>query len=238
MKEKIYTIPINETFDALLEDPSCGCPLCTLYRYLENIEVEEILGGAMMVPEIRQKTNEMGFCRTHYDMLYESGGKLALGLILETHLEELKNGLKNSFSLGAPGQKQQKRLAELEGSCYICNRIGAPFARMVENTVLLWQDEREFRDKFAKTPYFCLPHYKALLDCAKSTLPKKVFSDFYDAISAIENTYLESLRDDVSWFCKKFDYRYSDEPWGNAKDSLERSVRFLGADLHRIDKKK
>ena len=38
---------------------------------------------------------------------------------------------------------------------------------------------------------------------------------------------LESLKEDVSWFCKKFDYRYDQEPWGDAKDAVERSIDFL-----------
>ena len=238
MKEKIYTIPINETFDALMEDSSCGCPLCSLYRHLENIEVETILGSAMMVPEIRQKTNQQGFCRIHYDMMVANGGKLALGLILERHLETLKGELKNRFCLGSPGQKQEKRVRELSESCYICRRVHEPFSRMLENTVLLWQDEREFRKKFEQTPYFCMEHYRALVETARRELPKKVFADFYEAISEIENRYLSELKEDVSWFCKKFDYRYDQEPWGNAKDSIERSIRFLGSDLHHADKKK
>ncbi len=238
MKEKIYTIPINETFDAVADHSSCECPLCMLYRRLENIEVETILGGAMMVPEIRRQTNEQGFCRTHYDMMMENGGRLALGLILESHLEELQGDLKESFHIGTPGQKQEKRIRDLEQSCYICKRVNEPFERMLENTVLLWNDEREFREKFAKTPCFCIKHYRALIEVARRELNKKTFPDFYRAVSEIENRYLASLKDDVSWFCKKFDYRYDKEPWGNAKDALERSIRFLGADLHHADNKK
>ena len=34
-------------------------------------------------------------------------------------------------------------------------------------------------------------------------------------------------QDDVSHFCRKFDYRFQKEPWGNARDAVERSIRFL-----------
>ena len=44
--------------------------------------------------------------------------------------------------------------------------------------------------------------------------------------------YLETLQTDVSWFCRKFDYRYQDEPWNNSKDAVERTIRFLRSDLH------
>ena len=41
------------------------------------------------------------------------------------------------------------------------------------------------------------------------------------------------LTSSVSWFCKKFDYRYADEPWKNSKDSVERAMAFLRCDIHR-----
>jgi hypothetical protein len=49
--------------------------------------------------------------------------------------------------------------------------------------------------------------------------------------------YMKELNDDISWFCKKFDYRYDQEPWYNSKDAVERSIRFLRGDLHKEPKK-
>ena len=51
------------------------------------------------------------------------------------------------------------------------------------------------------------------------------------------NTYFDSLREDVSWFCKKFDYRYDKEPWGNAKDAVERAIKFTSGDMHKGETK-
>ena len=39
--------------------------------------------------------------------------------------------------------------------------------------------------------------------------------------------YIDELTGDVSWFCKKFDYRYDEEPWYNSRDSVQRAVKFL-----------
>ena len=44
--------------------------------------------------------------------------------------------------------------------------------------------------------------------------------------------YLAELQKDVSWFCKKFDYRYDEEPWYNSKDAVERAFKFLRSDIH------
>ena len=43
MREKIYTIPVNEAFD--LAD---GCPVCRLYKKLEENELEIILGASQI----------------------------------------------------------------------------------------------------------------------------------------------------------------------------------------------
>ena len=59
-------------------------------------------------------------------------------------------------------------------------------------------------------------------------MPKKLYADFYDEAHEIEKKYLTELKGDVSWFCKKFDYRYDEEPWYNSKDSVKRAITFLG----------
>ena len=98
---------------------------------------------------------------------------------------------------------------------------------MISTVLLLWQSDLEFRRKLKEQPYFCLPHYSRLLDLAKKKLSKKEFSDFYSDMSQPQMKYLDSLYEDVSHFCRKFDYRYEDEPWGNSKDSVERTIKFL-----------
>ena len=54
MAEKLYTIPINEVFDASAADAGCGCPFCALFNRLEDTEVDTILGASMMEEDIRK----------------------------------------------------------------------------------------------------------------------------------------------------------------------------------------
>ena len=72
-----------------------------------------------------------------------------------------------------------------------------------------------------------------MLDKTTGRLQKKKSAAFAKDCSEIVNKYLAELKDDISWFCKKFDYRYDNEPWGNSKDSVERARKFLCADLHK-----
>jgi hypothetical protein len=107
---------------------------------------------------------------------------------------------------------------------------------MVETAVLLWNTDPDFPKKLEAQPYFCLPHYKKFLQYGQSKLPKKKVQEFAKQVEGIEERYLEELKEDVSWFCKKFDYRYGEEPWYNSKDSVERSIKFLRSDLHKPQK--
>ena len=77
-----------------------------------------------------------------------------------------------------------------------------------------------------------------LCSMREKRLNKKVLKDFVKDCEGIQNTYIETLKEDVSWFCKKFDYRYNEEPWYNSKDSVERSMKFLRSDIHKQEKGK
>lgn len=234
--EQIYTIPVHEAFEASAADRTCGCPMCALYRKLEENELDQILGASMMEPNTRIETNKEGFCRTHYDMMFVRKNRLGMALTLESHLAELKRDLKAgvlSSLAGKPGEKPRKRIEALEKSCYVCRKIAFHFTHMVQTVLILFEEEETFPDLVKKQPYFCLPHYRLLLDAAGEQLPKKKSAEFAGILAGVEDAYLDELSADVSWFCKKFDYRFEDEPWGNSKDSVERAIRFLRSDLHR-----
>ena len=159
MLEKIYTIPVNEAIDAVIQNPAEGCPFCRLYRKLENDETEIILGASMMEPDVRIKTNEQGFCGRHFDMMFERNNRLGLALILESHLAQVREACEPGGLFGMKTQKIPEKLGRLEKSCYVCGRIEHSFGKMVENTVYLYETESDFRKKMSALPYICLPHY-------------------------------------------------------------------------------
>lgn len=98
---------------------------------------------------------------------------------------------------------------------------------MVETTALLYGREPEFRKLFNEQRMFCLPHFRALLVKGREILDKKRYEDFVRDAFAVVSGYAKELGGDVSWFCKKFDYRYEKEDWKNSKDAVERALDFL-----------
>lgn len=229
--EQIYTIPVNEAFDASLADHTLGCPICALYHKLEENELDLILGASMMEPDIRIRTNLEGFCQDHFTKMAARRNRLPLALMLESHLASVRELVQDGI-LGTPGEKVARRVSDLEHSCYLCSRIDSSLTRMIDTVVYLWHSDPTFQTKLEGQSRFCLPHFRMLTEAGRVKLPKKTYPIYYKAVKGVMERYLEKLNGDISWFCKKFDYRYDSEPWYDAKDSIERTIAFLCAQDH------
>ena len=87
--ETLYTIPVNMAFEECADSGDKCCPFCRLYSDLEDTELEYILGASMMEPDVRVKTNEMGFCSQHFNMMLGRKNRLPFALMMESHLMEI-----------------------------------------------------------------------------------------------------------------------------------------------------
>ena len=144
--------------------------------------------------------------------------------------EQLEKELRPSVLgnlVGQKGAKTDRRLKKLESSCYLCGRIESQFSRMIATCVYLYGTDSAFRKKLVASPMLCLPHAKRLLEEGSAKLQKKYYSDFFDGVYTVAENYMKGLRSDVSAFCRSFDYRYQEENVGSAKDSVERTIRYL-----------
>lgn len=224
--EKIYTIPVNEAFDH-----TDACPFCRMKRELDEKEVDLILGASMMEPDVRIQTNAKGFCGEHYEAMWRAQKRLPLALILESHLEEIRKACRTPrLSIKEKTGVVAHHAESFADGCYICDRVEFHLAHMFETACLLWESDGAFRKKFATQDHFCLPCYVRLLKTAMRFLAKKTLPEFLDAAQTVEQKYLDNLKSDVSQFCRKFDYRYQKEPWGTARDAVERAIRFLSGE--------
>ena len=229
--EQIYTIPVNEAFDDSRDNPECGCPICTLFKRQQENELEIILGASMMEPTIRVETNRRGFCSEHYGMMLRRKNRLGMALMLESHLDELRDELFPRGLAAIGGQaRAERRMQELECSCYVCSRIEFALSRMIETAVLLWERDYDFRRKLAAQPHFCLPHYRRLVSYGAKRLGKRDRADFLAEMQRIELAAYDALREDIKEFCRGFDYRAAEAPPSEgSKTSVDRTVRFLSA---------
>ncbi|MCX7748276.1 MAG: DUF6062 family protein [Clostridia bacterium] len=249
MKEKIYTIPVTEAFNT-----DCECPLCILEKKLEDEYVDYVMGPSLMEPDGRQETNEKGFCRRHFEIIYNrQTNRLGLGLVIDTHLVHQNVSLKKIYENKTEGIKKDagisalksisnklsskqtethkfvdefiSELTRLEGKCAVCSKLQYTMDRYIEVVLYLWFKEQEFKALFDSKKGFCLKHLKSLLEGTKKYLSVKETAVFLESLMNMQFQNMDRIQEEVNWFTKKFDYRYNDAPWGNSKDSVLRSIQ-------------
>lgn len=237
MKENIYTIPLMDAFKADDE-----CPFCFLERMLEQQSIAFILGSAYMEDDVRMETDEAGFCRHHYKMMYDYGNRQGNALILSTHFHKLNEELKAQIEKFKPkktllGQKFKKELPAVPqttigewaeqkiDSCYVCNHLKASYPRYMDTFFDLYKKNPEFEALLKGSKGFCLLHFKDVAEAAQTKLSKARQEAFYNLIFQLMQDNFKRLEEEILWFTDKFDYRNKDKEWGNAKDSIQRCMQ-------------
>ena len=231
MAETVYTIPINAAFD--LHD---GCPLCRMRDKLEEQTLDYTLGAAMMEPDVRISMNHAGFCRSHLQALRQRKNRLALALILESHLDELlktmeqpSSGTKRGlFSKKADGADAADDLSRFSASCFVCERISGTEKRYAANTAWLWETDKAFREKVKAQSFLCLSHSALLLRAAKATLRPENYRSLYETLTELLQKHVSALRQDVTAFTVSFDHRNAGIPLTEeARTAVDRSLEWL-----------
>ncbi len=237
MKEKLYTIPLN---DALNADDEC--PFCFIERKLEQDLLDFVLGSgsSYMESDIREKTDAAGFCRMHYQKMFQYGNTLGNAWILKTHykkrIQELETAIRKFFPVkpsisdklkGRSGAQNSMTawVQEKESSCYICSQYRDTYARYLDTFFYLYKNDAEFKVKLENSKGFCLPHFGDLCEGAQTRLNEKQQAVFYPLLFDLMKKNLERIGEDVSWMVEKFDYRNKDADWKNSKDAIQRGMQ-------------
>ncbi len=241
MKEKLYTIPLN---DAVNENDEC--PFCFIERKLERDALDFTLGSSSsyMEGDIRAQTDAAGFCAKHTKKMFDYGNTLGNALILKTHYQKLHKEMNEQFKNFVPEKssflsKFRKNTdnaaanaihawtASKDDSCFICNTINQTFERYIETFFYLYKHDSAFREKILAGKGFCLHHFGDLCSGADRYLNEKEKADFYPAIFDLMDRNFSRMEEDLTWLIDKFDYRNKDADWKNSKDALQRGMQKL-----------
>ncbi|MGI6334781.1 MAG: DUF6062 family protein [Saccharofermentanales bacterium] len=246
MKEKIYTIPVNDAYAT----PG-PCPLCNLEADMNQKLVDYYLGPALMEPDVRISTNNKGFCQSHLDELYDrEDNRLGLGLTLHTHIDHVIGQINPLLSASAPTAKSRflggrqkdfrKAITDLAGlieqradSCVICDRLDYTMDRYIDVIFYQYFVDSTFKNRFDNGDGYCLRHLALLLRGAARHLNQNQASELLQSLATMQNRSMEALRDDVEWFTLKFDYRNHHKDWKNSKDALPRAIAKLSGSRKR-----
>lgn len=249
MKEKIYTIPVNEAYDK-----ECECPLCELEKQLEREGVSYALGAAMMEPDYRVASNEKGYCNHHFKMMFEIPKKLPLALVLDTHLEEIRKKLekfdkqvsslekdKAGLFKKSSADKTAAEIADILGAtekqCMVCEKMNKTMEKFIDVLLYMWAADDEFKAKFDRSKGVCLKHFKMLTENVTKSLKPDKQGPFLAALIKKQSAELKRIQDDVHKFTLSFDYRNKDMELGTAADAPIRTIEKISGYINNeVDK--
>lgn len=230
MKQDICTIPVNEIFD--VKD---GCPICRMRGELEKRSLEFIMGAAMMEPDVRHETNRLGFCPDHFSKMLKMGNRLSLALMLESHLmkidEDVFEHCKQTVLRGPAksAEESSRNASSIFKSCYVCDNLNRSMDQEMGTFFKMWTKNPEFRLNVATQPFYCLNDYAYLIEKGQKLLDKKRFPEFYDAMTKVTRAGLKTLTQDMTAFCKLYDFHNSGADAGSLRDSVKHAISFLTA---------
>lgn len=216
MKIHIETALIVEAFEKNGE-----CPLCDIRRVVNERVLHVYANEGVMEDDTRARVNRMGFCPTHFQELLEADNKLGIALQSGTRLATLQKKLKLPKNPKEAAKLADMIDAELS-TCAVCGIVEEHMTRYTQTIASMYAKETFIRDAIHNGKGFCLTHFAALLRAATHAGGEK--PQFLAALYDAEERNLARLSEELQGFCDKFDYRYSDRPWGNSKDSVVRTI--------------
>lgn len=239
MKEKLYTIPLNDAVNADDE-----CPFCFIEREVEQDLLDFVLGSgsSYMESDVREITDRTGFCRMHFKKMFDYGNTLGNGWILKTHYVQINKELDKQVRMFAPGKvslmnKMKKNaettnsmanwVKERENSCYICNSFAATYQRYLDTFFFMYKKDDEMTKMLKKSKGMCLYHFGDICAEADKQLNDKQKETFYPLLFELMQTNMKRVGEDVAWLVEKFDYRNKDADWKNSKDAIQRGMQKL-----------
>ncbi len=241
MKYELETIPVWDAFKS-----ECECPICKLNDKAEETYVKFFLGNSVMNPEMRVKVNKRGYCPDHFQKLLQKRSPHYLGLMTHTHFKEYREELIKKFktlnkvadtaSKKMKTPLKDKKLNEAietlnnlittkDEECMICDRIEYTMKRYTFTIVYLWKKNPEFREYFAKSKGFCLPHQTLISTMATEILSGVEAGDFIKELIEVQEINLQRLEEEILYFTQKFSQENDDKPWNGTKDAHYRLIQ-------------
>lgn len=230
IKYQLETIPV---WDGITSNSECF--LCDLIQQAQEDSLKFYLGASVMNPETRIKVNNIGFCPSHTAMLVQSGSPNAMAVLWESHFAQTRTELEKTFSELSNTHNPKKTIAKLsrtiesrvedpQGSCLICKRMEDRLNRYCFTIAYLWGQEKSFREAFAKSNGFCLPHMTRILELSLEALDVKQQKEFAKAMSELQTKNLERVAHDLWYMTEHYKSKNLNKPWNGCEDAQKRAV--------------
>lgn len=230
MKDHLETAPVWEAVRQRRQ-----CPFCALRTMIEKQSVERFLGGAVMEPDIRIRTNAAGFCSSHHRMLMEQKDYHGYALMMDTRLKEAGGQAAPILSALAKGglfggrntDKAARKLREITSRCLVCESMRDHVRAYRETFFRLYREDGAFRAAFAAGHGVCLPDLPELLEEAGRRLSGDQQRGFLEALSKTALDSFSVAQEDLNALCSSFHVGSEHKNNPRCRGALERAVNLL-----------
>ena len=239
MKEKIYTIPINEAFEQ-----EGFCPFCYIRKKLEREALEYTLGPAMMEPDFRIYTNERGFCRKHMRDLHGLKNALSLALVIDTHLDNVDSVFEDALKPEKKSLFKKEKckkdifaeaLKKVTDSCAVCEKVEKVLTDYIGTFVFMLKTEADFLEKVLNSDGFCIEHFALVAEVAADKLSNSDYEKLFIPIIRKQKDRIEKYHLDIKTFEESFDYRNAGKKPDIPRDTLLKTGFLLNGEFETKD---
>lgn len=230
MKEHLETAPL---WDAVRQKEYC--PFCYLRNMIETQSVQRFLGGSVMEPDIRLKTNAAGFCSRHHRMLMAQKDYHGYALMMQTRFREAAaqaapalKGIRGGGLFGNRGtDKAAAQLRRITSRCLVCESMSSHVDAYRDTFFRMYAKEAAFRAAFADGCGVCLDDLPDVLtDCGRKLTGERQ-RDFLEVLSRTVGQALETAQTDLDALCSSFHVGSEHKNNPRCKSALERAVNLL-----------
>jgi len=203
------------TFHNLIEAcQQAGCPVCMveqsmLDRYIGNLFYESVNDI-----KIRDRLRaSFGFCREHARMVIDKrlGNALGFAVIYQDIITKILRGLENDADV-------TNALTPRE-ACIACGHQDKT-TQLILSALVKGLREPGLSDSLRSSDGLCIPHLKKAFETIRD-------SETFNLLLLIHRKKLENLRNELTEFIRKNDYRFRDEGFGAEGNSWKRAVEKL-----------
>lgn len=236
MKQQIHTFPLWESIESRSE-----CPFCETLEETEESYISGMFRDMTVDKEFVNYLRNNSFCSNHFARLLEYRDKFGLALLLNQllafEIADLESAslrsdipqdtktpfqkLLERFISTAPAKDYDRPITDI---CPLCQYLKERELDFMTTLIELWKEDLHFRALYYDSKGFCLQHFHSTTALAPQILEGQELDNFLDTSFRIQFESMKQLNEDLSWFIKKFNYQYANEPWKNSKDSLARSI--------------
>jgi len=222
---------VFHAFEEALRSP--GCPVCRVVATQQERALCSFLyEGMTNSAALETFLSGGGFCREHFRAATSLGvnrwsvGVVEIGILSEhllsragAALGRLASGRRSRGWRRLASQKRPQAAPQFPGrDCVFCVDRGNWESSAIGALEALC-DDPELAAGIERTA-LCLRHGQMALERWKSAARRAWLGD-------VLKRHLESLRQDLRKFLRKYDYRFSQEPFGREADAVPRAVEFV-----------